>query len=670
MLIYNMSKIFFYISSYYLKIIETKDNKRIYEQEHISEFSMEIYKKYFFNKLESKLYNSLNEILIREERDGNIKHRSKIITIMKTITSLDYIKPEIVKSSAKNYFWIEKEAKQISNKIPYQNNWYKNYFEPETIKYVKNKSERDIKNNSASEYVKRELKYIHEEHERLSVYINPEFHNYINDINYSYLISDKMNEIAEMDSGISFMFQTQKKDELSELFQLFTFYPPSLELIQKRFRVYINKKIRPLSNDKELAKKPIRLIPSLINLKKEIDEIVDFCFENNADFQNLKEKELSFVMGKELPKQLADYSDFCMRIGFKGASEEEIDKILNDIIYLFKNIKSKLKFKLEYEKKMSERLIKDSSLSIDIEKLFISKLKKENDIIYVSKMNEMINDLEKSKVEMQEYNTAGNTEAPNGIKFKVQIISRSAWDINEFNIDKIEVPQFLNNCIIDFQTYYLNKHKEKQLIWHLNLSQLEVQYLYLRNKNISISTLIQFLALLYLETEGKLTLEQIAQRLGCNIQLVINDIIGLIFNPSFNPKGKIDKGVILANIDTQTKEFKADTEISINKNFVVTHQKFNTMPLTKKKSETETKTSEIEEALIIKRYEDYIIQSNLLRIFKSRIGQEITNQWLVRETSKQIDLFKVEPIQIRENIEKLIEKGIINRKGFKYEYIA
>ena len=60
----------------------------------------------------------------------------------------------------------------------------------------------------------------------------------------------------------------------------------------------------------------------------------------------------------------------------------------------------------------------------------------------------------------------------------------------------------------------------------------------------------------------------------------------------------------------------------------------------------------------------------MLRIIKSRIGQEITNQWLVRETSKQIDLFKVEPIQIRGNIEKHIEKGIINRKGFKYEYIA
>ena len=43
--------------------------------------------------------------------------------------------------------------------------WYHSYFKDETKKYVKNKAERDIKVNSAPEYVKCELKYIDEERE-------------------------------------------------------------------------------------------------------------------------------------------------------------------------------------------------------------------------------------------------------------------------------------------------------------------------------------------------------------------------------------------------------------------------------------------------------------------------------------------------------------------------
>ena len=105
-------------------------------------------------------------------------------------------------------------------------------------------------------------------------------------------------------------------------------------------------------------------------------------------------------------------------------------------------------------------------------------------------------------------------------------------------------------------------------------------------------------------------------------------------------------------------------------NFSVTHQKFNTMPLPQKKTAAEIKASEIEEAQIIKRYQDNILQATLTRIMKSRIGQTTTHVWLVNESAKQIDLFKAQPQQIKENIEKLIEKNIIKRNGPSYEYIA
>ena len=669
-LIFSMSRIFLYISNNHLKGSEDKNNVRKYQEDNVSEFSMKIYKENFFNKLKNKIFSSLNEILIRDERNGNNEFRIKLISIMKTLQCMDYNKPRILKISETSKNWQEEEKDTAKIKLTYQDEWFK-YFESETIKYIRNKAERDIKNNSAPEYVKCELKYLDEEDERLDSYVYGGYHARIKEINYEYLIKNNAQQIVDMDTGINNMFKTKKKDELNEVYQLFSFYPECLKLIQSSFRAYIRERLLALYNDKEFSKDPKKFVPALIDLKKEMDEIVVLCFANDNDFQDQENKEFSVLMSKDhYPKQLANYADFCMRNGFKGKSEEEIEGTLNDIISIFKNINSKLVFQSETEKKMSDRLIKGLSINMNAEKMLISKLKQENGVTYVSKMNEMISDLEKNKAEYEGYKLSKSHGTPGGIKFNIQVISQSAWDINKSNMEKIEVPLFLQNCIDDFQSFYLGRHQQTKLIWCLSLSRIEIQYLYLQNKNISTSTLPQFLALYYLEQKGNLKLETIATLLGCNVKKVIYDIRGLIFNPSFNPKGTTDKGVILSNIDEKTKEFKPSTEISINRKFSVNRQKFNTLPLPQKKTADEIKASEMEEAQIIKKYQDNILQATVTRIMKSRIGQETSHVWLVGEASKQVDLFKAQPQQIKENIEKLIEKNIIKRKGASYEYIA
>ena len=666
-LIFSMSRIFLYTSNNHLKGTDDKNNVRKYQEDDVSEFSMKIFKKYFFDKLENKIYDSLNEILIREERNGNNEYRFKINAIMKTIQSMDFKKPKISKISETSKNW---DSVEQTIELNYQRRWF-DKLKIETTKYIRNKAEKDIKNNSAPEYIKCELKYIEEERERLNSYVYGDFHNDINNINYEYLIKDNAQTLVDMDTGINKMFRTKRKDELSEAYQLFLYYPDSLKLIQSSFRAYIKERLLVLYNDKELSKDPRKFAPALIDLKKEMDEIVLLCFANNTDFQDSENKEFSILMSKDLyPKQLAYYADYCMRTGFKGKAEDEIEKTLNDIISIFKNINSKLVFQTESEKKMSERLIKNASISMNNEKMFISKLKQESGVTYVNKMSEMISDLEKNKVESDGYKLSRSRGSPGGIKFDVQVISQSAWDISKSNMEKIEIPKFLQDCIDDFQNFYIGRHQQTKLIWCLSLSRVEIQYLYLKNKNISTSTLPQFLALYHLEKKGKLNLESIAQLLGCKVQKVIYDIRGLIFNPSFNPKGGIDKGVILSDIDPQTKEFKNTTEISINMNFSVNRQKINTLPLAQKKSAAEIKEAEIEEAQIIKKYQDNILQASLTRIMKSRIGQTTTHVWLVNETAKQVDLFKAQPQQIKENIEKLIEKNIIKRNGPSYEYIA
>ena len=400
---------------------------------------------------------------------------------MKTITFLDYEKPKISKDSSKKIIWVEaiKESEKKQVKLFYQDKWYCDYFKQETIKYIKNKSETLIKNNSVSEYVKSALKYINEEYERENAYINIKFHEDINHINYEYLIENNMNKIAEMDTGIKNMLQTKKKDELSEVYKLFTLFPESLKLIMKSLREYIKERLTALYTDKELSKDSKIFIPALINLKKEMDELVLLCFENHPDFQDEEDKEFSSLMSEDFyPIHLANYVDFCMKYGFNGKSIGDIESTLNDIMSLFRYMNSKLIFKICSEQLMSDRLLKGSSLSINTEKSFISKLKYECGVTYVSEMNEMINDLEKNKIEMERYKMTESKGTPNGIKFNVHIISHGAWNISKSNMEKIELSPLLESCKQDFQEYYLKRHKDSKLIWCLGLSELEIQFIY------------------------------------------------------------------------------------------------------------------------------------------------------------------------------------------------
>ena len=647
-LIYWMNRIFTYLDRFYT---------RAKQKNTLSKNALNLYKDNFFILLQDEIHKEVNK-LIKEDRNCNVESRPKIKIILKIINDLDLNYPKIMKEKNK-ITWIPEKENDDINDHPFANKWYRDSFEKETIKFAKSKASTDIHSMSASEYIESELKFINEEKIRQKEYINPIYHKEINKLNYKYLVGENAEELGKMDTGIPYMFTNKRNEELKKAYQLISLYPESLKVITSAFLPYIKKRGEEINENKEISKDPKKFIPELIKLKKEMDNLVENCFDNNSAFQDTKNKAFSNFMNKDFyAKQLSNYTDYCMKTGFKGKSEEEIENSLNEIIGLFKCLNTKLVFSIDANNKMSDRLIKNKTISTNYEKKLISKLKQEQGVNYVSKMTQMMNDLDKNKKEIDDYKAMQHRGVPNGIKFNVQVVSQSAWEINKKSMEKIELPKFLSVCIDDFEGFYNRKHNGQKLMWCLGLSKIEIQYLCFKNKNISTSTLPQFLILLQLEKYNKLTLSKIAEILGCHISTVLSDVSGLVFNPSFNPQGLKMKGLILGTFDEKTKEFKESDEIYFNNNFTYTRQKFQTLPLPLKKSLAEAKETELEEAQITKRFQDNILQATLTRVMKSRIGQKTTHVWLVNEASKQIDLFRAQPLQIKENIEKLIEKNI------------
>jgi len=663
-LIYWMSRIFNYMEKFRLR-------KNI--EEKLCQISIKLYKQYFFDNIQNNIYKELNK-LFKKERANKEWKDPKIRFVLGMLYILDLDFPQIVKENRK-IIWTTQNNLKINFK--YENTWFNKYFKNQAISYARAKAKKDIQNMSAPEYIISQLNYLQEESLREIENINQNYYNEINIINYKYLVAGNAEELGKMDTGFSQMFVTKKYEELKRAYKLFTIYPnnpyqnKALEVISSAYNDYILKRGKEIYSNKEITKDPRKFIPALIDLSNEIDKLIHDYFENNPVIAGTKYKSFSSFMLKDHDAiQLSNYTDFCMKVGFKGKTPEEINKSLNEIIFLFKCLSNKIEFKIQAESKMSKRLLYGRSISINYEKQFITKLKQESGSY---KMIKMMEDLELNKKIIEDYKSSPSKGTPNGIKFNFQVISYGAWDINEKDLIKIKIPKFLMSCVTDFEKFYLKKYKFRALKWLWNLSKIEIQYLCFKNKNISISTLPQFLVLLLLEKHKKLTLVKISQLLECDIIIILSDIPGLVYNPSFNPSGQKDKGLILGSFSDQTKEIKSTDEIYFNENFICPRQRFQTLPLTMKKTEKEINQLQMENSQILKNQQNLIIKSTVARIMKSKIGKQTTHSWLVNETAKQIDLFRAQPQQIKENIEKLIEQNIIKRSDkdrASYEYIA
>ena len=116
-----------------------------------------------------------------------------------------------------------------------------------------------------------------------------------------------------------------------------------------------------------------------IEIKKGVDKFFsEFFNKSDPEYNNSLIRICQKVLNmKSYSKKLALYFNDCMRKNFKGKSEEEKNNELNQIIQVFSLLTDKSSFILNAEKQMNERLIKNTSLSLNTEKKFITLIKQE-----------------------------------------------------------------------------------------------------------------------------------------------------------------------------------------------------------------------------------------------------------------------------------------------------
>eukprot|EP00967_Tisochrysis_lutea_P103264 scaffold155787_cov29-Tisochrysis_lutea.AAC.10 len=89
----------------------------------------------------------------------------------------------------------------------------------------------------------------------------------------------------------------------------------------------------------------------------------------NATFEN-------FVnLDSHSPEYLSLFVDELMRKGMRGTSEDEIEVTLDKVVMLFRYLQEKDVFERYYKNHLAKRLLGGRSVSDDVERSMIAKLK-------------------------------------------------------------------------------------------------------------------------------------------------------------------------------------------------------------------------------------------------------------------------------------------------------
>ena len=133
----------------------------------------------------------------------------------------------------------------------------------------------------------------------------------------------------------------------------------------------------------------------------------------------------------------------------------------------------------------------------------------------------------------------------------------------------------------DFESFYLSRQKTHKLMWVYGQGTIDIKYNYLKKPYQSTSTAIQYAILLILEkadeTGTKLSVEEITGKLAYNPNLIINEVTGLLFNSSYNPKKDLKNGVIRTDLK-KDEQMTLKTNVWLNKEFIINSLKFSTIP--------------------------------------------------------------------------------------------
>ncbi|XP_024085072.1 cullin-4B isoform X2 [Cimex lectularius] len=502
------------------------------------------------------------------------------------------------------------------------------------------------------EYLHHVDKRLEEEYERLLHYLDPSTKWSLIHTVEKTLLSEHLTTILH--KGLDSLLEENRVKDLTLLYNLFNRVKKGLSELCTMFNAYIKKKGKTIVIDPEKDK---TMVQELLDFKDKMDNIVNVCFKKNDKFNNsLKEAFEHFINQRtNKPAELiAKFVDGKLRAGNKEATEEELERLLDKIMVLFRFIHGKDVFEAFYKKDLAKRLLVGKSASVDAEKSMLSKLKQECGGGFTSKLEGMFKDMELSKdinVAFKQY--MSNVKNASQMELTVSILTMGYWPT--YPVMDVSLPSEMVHFQNHFTRFYLGKHNGRKLQWQPTLGHCVLKAEFPQGKKELQVSLFQGLVLLLFNECNEMSLEDIKtatsiedgelrrtlQSLACGKARVLTK----------TPRGR--------DVENGDKfNFNADFT---NKLFRI---KINQIQM----KETNEEQKATEERVFQDR--QYQIDAAIVRIMKMR--KTLSHNLLISELYNQLK-FPVKPADLKKRIESLIDRDYMERdkdNPNQYNYMA
>ncbi|NWY77018.1 CUL4A protein, partial [Erithacus rubecula] len=563
-------------------------------------------------------------LLIERERNGEAVDRSLLRSLLSMLSDLQQV---------------------------YKESFEQRFLEETNCLYAA-EGQRLMQEREVPEYLHHVNRRLEEEGDRVITYLDHSTQKPLIACVEKQLLGEHLSAILQ--KGLDSLLDENRIPDLTQTYQLFSRVKGGQQILLQHWSEYIKNFGTTIVVNPEKDKD---MVQELLDFKDKVDHIIEVCFQKNEKFINLMKESFETFINKRPNKPaelIAKYVDSKLRAGNKEATDEELERILDKIMIIFRFIHGKDVFEAFYKKDLAKRLLVGKSASVDAEKSMLSKLKHECGAAFTSKLEGMFKDMELSKdvmVQFKQY--MQNQSDPGNIDLTVNILTMGYWP----TYTPMEV--HLNSEMIKlqevFKTFYLGKHSGRKLQWQTTLGHAVLKAEFKEGKKEFQVSLFQTLVLLMFNEGDEFSFEEIKMATGIEDSELRRTLQSLACGKARvlikNPKGKDveDGDKFIFNGDFKHKLFR----IKINQ--------------IQMKETVEEQVSTTERVFQDRQYQ---IDAAIVRIMKMR--KTLGHNLLVSELYNQLK-FPVKPGDLKKRIESLIDRDYMERdkdNPNQYHYVA
>ena len=581
-----------------------------------------------------------------------------------------------------------------------------------SARFYREEGERLLTESDAGTYCKHAKRRIDEESDRcrstLSETTAPKIQKVVEDE----LIRNKMKGLIEMDSGVRYMVDNDKYNELHLVYDLEARVDPKKPELTKAVQVIVAEMGAKINEDASTAASAppapaapaedgdgeknkgtnarqinqqtiaaLKWVEDILELKDRFDKVWKVSFNSDQSISTALTRSMSdninaFARASEY---ISLFIDDNMKKGIKDKTDEEVDRILEKAIVLLRYLQDKDIFETYYKKHLCKRLLLKKSHDPDVETSMISRMKLELGNSFTMKLEAMFKDMRISKdltEAHRKYVTGLGDGDRSRVDLTVNVLTSMTWPLEAFKSSseddaegkaQIIYPASMDRVRRGFEEFYSKKHSGRKLTWQTSMGDVDVRARFPRSNKVhevNCSTYAALILVLFndLESGNALTLEEIQAQTNIPMNALKRNLQSLAVAPKTR----------LLTKEPMSREISAGDKFSFNEQYKPTAIKIkvgvvsagNKVEGDKERKETEKKNNDSR---------GYVIEAAVVRIMKQR--KELTHANLLNETLAVCSAqFKPDVTMIKKRIESLIERDYLERLDEaampSYKYVA